>query len=151
MRVSYDRWVISPRDTLGRECLDCWCELPCQESLGISDLSCLPARHFQMSQPSPSIPCLPSPVLLIACLFENQMLPLEKPMDFESVLVGKPSQIKKILHPALAAGVWEYGSGCSVSSLVALSAWNSPTAPQSVGPGRSALMDLETGLMGVQR
>lgn len=91
-------------------------------------------------------------MLLIACLFENQMLPLEKPMDFESVLVGKPSQIKKILHPALAAGVWEYGSSCSVSSSVALSAWNSPAAaPQSVGPGRSALMDLETGLMGVQR
>lgn len=31
------------------------------------------------------------------------MLPLQRTMNFENVLVGKPSQIKKILPPALAA------------------------------------------------
>lgn len=61
------------------------------------------------------------------------------------------AKLEKILHPALAACVWEYGSGCSLSSSVTPSAWNSPVAPWSLGPGRSVLMDLETDLMGEQR
>lgn len=78
------------------------------------------------------------------------MLPLQRTVNFENVLVGKPNQIEKPFTPLWLSGTGDHGSGGSLDQAVGLSAWSSCGSVVSGSRG-SIWMDLETELAGEQR